>query len=156
MTKTTASTNTWQDYLVKIENFLDLYFGQKAPAIPANIKEMIVKFSPYISLIGILLMLPAILFAFGLSSLALPFAYMGGFSRGFHFSFGTLFSIVIIVLEALALPGLFKRLLSGWRLMYYASLVTVVLNILTLNLGSLIIGGAISFYILFQIKALYR
>jgi len=55
-----------------------------------------------------------------------------------------------------ALPGLFKRKLSAWRLMYYSSLVGVLQALLAVNLGGLIIGATLSFYCLFQIKPLYK
>jgi len=143
-------------YLTTIEQKLDLYFGKKAPAMPENIKEFIVKYSPYLSIIMLVLALPAILFAFGLSTLAMPFAYVGGLHTGFTFSFTALISLAALVLEVIAIPGLFKRTKQSWQYMFYASLLTLLSSLLSLSLGSLIIGGAISFYILFQIKSFYK
>jgi len=61
-----------------------------------------------------------------------------------------------MILEIVALPGLFKRTKNSWELMFYASLIMVLSYIFALNIGSLIIGGAISFYVLFQIKSYYK
>lgn len=152
----TKINNDWKTYLVKLEDTLNLYFGQKAPALPANLKEVIVKYGPYISLVLIILSLPVILLAFGFTGIAIPFSYFGGINAGLSLTFGTLLSLVVIVLEVMALPGLFKRQLSAWRLMYYSSLVTALQALLAVNLGSLIIGAVISFYFLFQIKPLYK
>ena len=152
----TKNNNDWKSYCVKLEDFLNLYFGQKAPALPDNIKEFIVKYGPYISLVLIVLSLPAILLAFGLTGITAPFSYLGGIRYGLTFSLSALLSLGVIVLEVMALPGLFKRRLSAWRLMYYSSLVSALQALLAVNLGGLIIGAALSFYFLFQIKSLYK
>jgi hypothetical protein len=143
-------------YLNLIEEKLDLYFGKKAPAMPENIKEAIVKYSPYLSIIVLLFTLPAILFAFGLSSLVMPFAYVNGIHTGFSFSITALISLASLVFEILAIPGLFKRTKQSWKLMFYASLLSLLSSLLSLSLGSLIIGGVVSFYILFQIRSYYK
>lgn len=133
-------------YLSKLEATLDLYFGKKAPPMPENIKELIVKYSPYLIIIALILTFPIILIAFGLR----------GFGGVFNFSTWGLFALVALVIEVIAIPGLLKRTKQSWMLMFYASLITLVSNLLSLNLGSLLIGGAISFYILFQIKSYYK
>lgn len=143
-------------YLTQIEEKLNLYFGKKAPAMPENIKELIVKYSPYLAVAVLIFALPAILFAFGISTFAMPFAYVGGFHRGFSFSFIALISLIALVFEVMAIPGLFKRTKKSWQYMFYASLISLLSSLLSLDLGSIIIGGAISFYILFQIRSYYK
>lgn len=140
-------------YLTQIEAKLDLYFGKKAPPMPENIKQLIVKFSPYLIILAIVLTLPSILIAFGLRSFWTPYSYG---SRAFYFSFWGLFSLVALIIQGIAVPGLLKRTRQSWEYMFYASLITVLASLLSLNLGSLLIGGAISFYILFQIKSYYK
>ena len=140
----TKNNNDWKSYCVKLEDFLNLYFGQKAPALPDNIKEFIVKYGPYISLVLMVLSLPAILLVFGITGITAPF------------SLGVLLSLAAAVLVVMALPGLFKRRLSAWRLMYYSSLVSALQALLAVNLGGIIIGAALSFYCLFQIRSLYK
>jgi len=142
-------------YLTKIEATLDLYFGKKAPPMPENIKQLIVKYSPYLIILALIFTLPNILIAFGLRSFWAP-AYIGGTRSAFNFSFWGLFSLAALVLEAIAIPGLLKRTKQSWEYLFYASLIMLVSNLLSLNLGSLLIGGAISFYILFQIKSYYK
>jgi len=141
-------------YLTQIEEKLDLYFGKKAPAMPENIKEFIVKYSPYLTLIALALSIPALLLALGLSSAFMPLAYAGGYRPAF--SLPSIISLVAMILEIVALPGLFKRTKDSWQLMFIASLVMIISYIFDLNIGSLIISGAISFYILFQIKSYYK
>jgi hypothetical protein len=143
-------------YLSEIEAKLDLNFGKKAPSLPENIKELIVKYSPYLSVAVLIFTLPAILFAFGLTTFALPFAYVGGIHTGFTFSFTALISLGALVLEVMAIPGLFKRSKKSWQYMFYASMLSLLSYLLGLNIASLVINGAISFYILFQIKSYYK
>ena len=139
-----TKNNDWKTYCVKLEDFLNIYFGQKAPTLPDNVKEFIVKYGPYISLVLMVLSLPAILLAFGITGITTSF------------SLGALLSLAVVVLNVMALPGLFKRRLSAWRLMYYSSLVSALGALLAVNLGGLIIGAVISFYFLFQIRSLYK
>lgn len=148
--------NDWNATLAKLDTLLTLYLVKKAPSLPDNIKELIVKYGPYLSLIMVVLTLPAIAFAFGLSSLFAPFAYLGGVRYGSTFGIGTLFSIAFIVLNLIALPGLFKRKLASWNFLFYATLVNAVYQLLSLSLGNLIIGTAISLYILYQVKSYYK
>lgn len=145
-----------KNILVQVEEKLDLYFGKKAPVMPENIKELIVKYSPYIAIAVLVFSLPALLFAFGLTSVAMPFAYMNGVRSGFSFSITSLITLAALVFQIIAIPGLLKRTKQSWKYMFYASLISLLSSLLSLDLGSLIIGGAISFYILFQIKSYYK
>lgn len=133
-------------YLTQIEETLDLYFGKKAPPIPENIKEILVKYYPYLIILAIALTFPSLLLAFGLR----------GFGVVYNFSFWGLLGLAALVIQAIAIPGLFKRTKESWRLMFYASLVSLLSSLLSLNIGPLIIGGTISLYLLFQIKSYYK
>ncbi len=137
---------TKNKYLTQIEKTLDLYFGKKAPPIPENIKEILVKYYPYLIILAIALTFPSLLLAFGLR----------GFGVAYNFSLWGLFALAALVLEAIAIPGLLKRTRQSWEYMFYASLISLLSSLLSFNLGSLIIGGAISFYLLFQIRSYYK
>jgi len=156
--KTTTQTNPTdvKNMFSQLEETLNLYFGKKAPAMPENIKEALVKYGPYITLVIMILALPALLAIFGLGTIMMPFSYLGGLRSGMMYSFGTIFSVAILIMQIMALPALFKRQISGWKLMYYVALVQVVQNLLSFDIGGLIIGAVISFYILFQIKSYYK
>ena len=151
------STKDLKSALGQLEETLEVYLVDKAPfQLPENIKELIVKFAPWISLILLVITLPAILLAFGLGALVAPFAFLGGVQAGVSFGFGMVFGAVVLVLEALAIPGLFGRKRSAWNLMFYASLLGAVQNVLSFNLGGLVIGTLISLYFLFQVKSYYK
>ena len=134
--------------------FLDFYLVQKAPfQIPDKGREWIVKYGPWIAVFFLVISLPAILFILGLGTMLVPFAGVN-YATGFGY-----YSVVLLVHFALmvaALPGLFARKLSGWNLLFYSQLVSILSSLLTLNILSAIIGGLISLYLLFQIRPLYK
>lgn len=140
----------------QLESTLDLYFVKKAPALPANIKELIVKFGPYLVLLSIIVSLPAILTLLGLGAFLMPFGYGAGAGYGLNYTISILFLLVNVVMMALALPGLFKRTLSSWRLLFYASLLSIVSSLVSFNFVGALINAVISFYFLFQIKSYYK
>ncbi|MEP7162790.1 MAG: hypothetical protein ABI747_03435 [Candidatus Moraniibacteriota bacterium] len=152
-----------KNMLSQIEAFLEEYMVKKAPfQIPMNIKEIIVKIAPYLIIIFAVLFVPVLLAALGLSAVLAPFAMMGGAVTG-GVSWG-LWGIISLVtgiaafgLEIFAVPGLFKRTQGAWRLVYWASLVSFVGGVLNIyGLIGTIIGSIIGWYILFQVKELYK
>ena len=158
MTNTTPTNNTpdLKTLYTQFESLLEEYLGKKAPALPTSAKEAIVKYSPYITLLVLLFALPAILAALGLSALFTPFAYMGGLRYGMSFSITTIILLVSLVLEGMAIPGLFARKASAWKLVYYATLVNGLYSLFSFNLGGFIIGTGIGLYVLIQIKSYYK
>ncbi len=145
-----------KQYLEQIETFLDLYLVKKAPALPVNAKEAIVKYSPYITLVVIAFSVPVLLFALGLSSLLAPFMLLAGARSALGFSLDTIFVLASVVLEALAIQGLFARKLTAWKYMFYATLIMAAGHLITMSLGNLIIGTGLTLYILFQVKSYYK
>jgi len=140
----------------KLISTLDEYFGQKAPALPAAAKEFIVKVSPYLAILGVIIfaatILPALRFlTFGYGMMAAYGAYLPTTSL----YIGLAVSAVTIILCLIAIPGLFKRTKGAWKLMFYSVLVSAVGSLLSYNIVGLVIGLLIGFYILFQVKSYY-
>jgi hypothetical protein len=134
--------------------FLDFYLVKKAPfQIPDNAKEWIVKYGPWITVVLLVLMLPAILFVLGVGSALMPF---GGYAYATGFGFAAIFLVVNVGLMVAALPGLFARKMSGWNLMFYARIIGIVYSLLSYAFIGGIIGGILGLYILFQIRPLYK
>jgi hypothetical protein len=154
MTKQKPKTD--QKSLIKLEELLEVYFGEKAPALPEGIREFIVNFGPWITLLMVIAALPVMLAVLGLGTAAIPFSYLGGFQFGLRHTLSMFLVGATLVLDTVALPGLFKRKLTAWRLIFYVSLISAAQNALTMNFSGLIIGSLISWYVLFQIKKLYR
>lgn len=142
--------------LAQLEAFLDEYLGRKAPQIPAVWRQRLVTAIPWITLIVFVLSLPAILLILGVGTVFIPGAMMfGGIAGGLGYTVSMIILGASLLLELFALPGLFKHSHSGWRLLYYAALLSFVSNIIYLSIGG-IIGGIIGLWILFQIKSYYH
>ena len=156
------ATSDLKGILLQLEGILDEYMVQKAPfALPQEVKEFLAKVSPYLIIVFAVMALPVILAALGLTAILSPFAMMGGYSYGFAWGYGTIVglavSIVTVIMEIMAVPGLFQRTQGAWRLLFYASIVSLIGSILSVSgIISGIIGAIIGWYILFQVKELYQ
>jgi hypothetical protein len=134
--------------------FLDYYLVRKAPfPIPDQLKEILVRFGPWIALVLLILSLPVLLLAFGVGTLFLPFAG-GPYAR--TFGYPTILVLIEMGLLVAALPGLFARKMSGWTLLFYSQMVSILSSLLYGWVVNALLGGLISLYILFQIRSLYR
>lgn len=134
--------------------FLDYYFVKKAPfQIPDGGREAIVKYGPWIVVVLLVLSLPALLVILGIGTLAVPFAGVG-YATGFGLA--AIGLCVQLGLEVVALPGLFARKMSGWTLMFYAQCVGILTSLVSGAIIAAILGVLIGFYILFQVRGLYK
>jgi len=133
--------------------FLDFYLVKRAPfQIPEGGKEALVKYGPWVMVILLVLSIPAILFILGVGTVLIPF---GGLGYASGFSTAAVFLLIEVGLEIAALPGLFARKMSGWKLLFYGRLMAIVYSLLLLSLFGAIVGGLISLYILFQVREKY-
>jgi len=148
MTNTSAD---WKTYLTKAEDFLADIFEKKAPALPENAKEAIVKYGPYVMIVMLVLAVPALLGLLGLAGGLSVATGMGGLSV----LLSVVFLIVNLVLEGLSIPLLLKRKMGGWKFSFYSSLASAVYSLVSGNYIGLVLGTIISFYILFQIRSKY-
>ncbi|HSV95289.1 MAG TPA: hypothetical protein VLH94_04970 [Spirochaetia bacterium] len=140
--------------LNQLEMKLESFFVKKMPTLPVKVKEIIVKFSPWLVVVALIMCIPMVLGILGISALMSPAYYRYGYVYGYGLA--SWISFASIVLLVLALPGLFKRQLSSWRLVFYSGLVMALYSLITFDLGNLVIGTGISMYILFQIKSNYK
>ncbi len=158
------ATSDLKGILSQLEALLDEYMVQKAPfALPQEVKEFLVKVSPYLVIVFAVMALPLIFAALGLTAILSPFAMMGGygymhgFGWGFGATIGLVISVITLVIEIVAVPGLFKRTKGAWTLLFYASIISLIGSIISLSgIVSGLIGAIIGWYILFQVKELYR
>src|SRR5262245_42015353 len=124
--------------------FFDFYLVKKAPfQLPKEVKEFLVKFGPWIALVWLVLSLPALLVMLGIGTAFMPF---GGAVYSVGFTYVAVVLLAQLVLLALALPGLFKRKMSAWRLMFYSQLIGIVSSLLMGSIFGAIIGGLIGLY----------
>jgi hypothetical protein len=133
--------------------FLDFYLVQKAPFhLPDNVKEFIVKYGPWITVVLLVLTLPPLLFVLGLGTALMPF---GGVGYATGFTYLTIVLLIQVGLMVAALPGLFARKMSGWTLVFYSELASIVFSLLSGSIIGAIVGGLIGLYILFQVRSKY-
>ena len=136
-----------------IIGFLDFYFVKKAPfQIPEEAREIIVKWGPWVTVILLALMLPLALAVLGIGTIFMPF---GGYAYATSFGLGAAFLILHFVLMIMSLPGLFARKMSGWRLMFYAQVASLIESIFYYAFLTGILTALIAFYILFQVRRKY-
>lgn len=151
-----GKTTNFNSLLETLEQTLEEYLVKKAPTLPENWKKFLVRFLPWITLMLFVLAIPVVLAFLGLSVFILPFTLLPGLGAGLNAVIAWVVLAGSLVLEAMAIPGLFKQEAKAWRLLYYSVLLSGVYNLFTLSLGSLIIGTGLSLYILFQIKSYYK
>ena len=108
---------------------------------------------PWITLVILVLTLPLLLAVLGIGTVLMPFAGVG-YATGFGFV--AIGLIIEIGLTVMALPGLFARKMSGWTLLFYARLVSLVANLLSGAVVSALLVALISLYVLFQVRPLYK
>lgn len=152
----TPNSVGYKSYLQQLENLLDDYLVKKAPLLPKGLTDFIVAVMPYLNVIFLILALPIILALIGIGAFVMPFSLVGGLGTGFSYMAGVIVTVITVVLEIMALPGLFKRQKKSWTLLYFVALIGGVNSILSLNLWGLVIGTGLSLYILFQIKSYYK
>lgn len=130
----------------------------KAPALPKNAKEVIVKVLPWIALIfGILGVLGSIA-GLGLLTAFSPLALFGGAEGVASYGSGFIASLFWLVSSALLLaayPGLQGHKIKGWNLMFYSEIASAIGAVLSLSLGG-VLGVLIGIYLLFQVKSHYK
>lgn len=149
--------NTTLSSLSGLEDTLEQYFVKKAPALPTGVKDALVTFAPWIALIMVILSLPLILAALGLGSFAYPFAFRFGAAHlGPTYYITILLSGVTIILNAMAVPGLMKRQMKGWHLVYFGFLVSLLSSLLRFDVIGFVISALVGFYLLFQVKSRYK
>lgn len=160
-----------------LEKSLNDVFGDGAPKLPEAGKKLLVEYGPYLVLIG------AVFSAFGAWSLwnaaravsslvnwanELSRAYGGNGVSTSHFSvwvwLGIGFMLTNAVLYFMAYSPLKARLKKGWDYVFYVALLGVAYSVVSLfidgrGFSSLLvglIGSAIGFWLLFQIRPAYK
>lgn len=131
-----------------LEKELEPIFTKQLPAFPDNIKDLFVKIAPFLAIIGVVFGVLGV----GITALLSPFAWFAG---SFIYGLGMIFLLIMVILDALAIPGLFAQKMQGWKYMYYAQFVSIIYSLCLGNWISGILGAFIGFWILFQIREKY-
>ena len=142
----------WKKMLLDLESKLADFFIKKFPALPENVKEFIVKYTPHFTILSVVLAILGLL----VGTAVAPFAFLSGIRVGFGQLVSLVFGIAAIVLNIKAIKGLFAKEMKAWKLIFYVSLISAASSLLRLDIIGLIIGCGISWYVLFQIRKYYK
>jgi hypothetical protein len=132
-----------------LENELSTFLIDKAPVqLPDNFKEGFVKYFPYVLLVLMVLSALAVI------PLVIGIAVL--------LATGAVYSLVLvaiglvsIILNVMALPGLFKQQRGSWVLAYYADLLGLLSNILSISVVGIVIS-ILFLFVMFQVKSYYK
>ncbi|MBC3788090.1 chromate transporter [Spirosoma utsteinense] len=139
-----------------LETELAPYFTVKAPfQFPINFREGFVKYWPIVTLIVMILTLPALLVFLGIGAALMPVSFLDGVGTGVGYTLTMILTLVGLILGLLALPGLFNRKRSGWVFSYYAQILSIVGSLVGFHLIS-VLFGLLFLMLLFQVRDYYR
>lgn len=144
----------------QLEKFFESIFLKKTLyQLPTKAKELIVSIAPWVIIVMLVFSLPTVFGLLGFGSV-LPGVSALGIKLGARYYFGLLVLLLQLILMGIAAPSLIKRQLKGWRLVYYANLISFVFALVSAyafgNILWAIVTLAISMYIIFQVKSYYR
>ncbi len=149
--------------LKKVANDIEVKWGEffvkSVPALPVSAKELLVEWLWLLVVIGVVLLawslIGVLTLLLGLGSL-IP----GGMMFGSFIWVGMLIyfagMVIVLYLNIKALPHLKTRQRLGWQYLYWSLLVSILSELLSLNLIGALLSGLIGFYFLFQIKEYYK
>ncbi len=138
-----------------VESQIENFVTKSLPPLPEKVIEVLVQLSPWFAVLGVIVGVPTIMTLLGVSRAA-AYYRLAGIGLGWGYQISNVLFIIQMVLSALAIQGLFARKLSAWRLMYYSAWVSIVANLISGEVLGMLIGGLLSFYILFQVKKAYK
>lgn len=128
----------------------------KLPSLPKQWVETLVTITPWLVLVFGVLGVLALLAALGVLTALSPVMLLGGgVGVATGSLIGTALALVSSVLLLMAFPGTKARKMSGWNLLFWSEAVSVISGVVSFSLGG-VLGAAIGFYILFQIKSHYK
>lgn len=151
--------NTLDEQARKLSKPLDGYYA-KVPALPSNIREILVSIASWVALIIGVLSVLGFLFTLGGSAVAMPYATATGFG-GYMYLFYVISVISLIegILLLVAFSPLRVKKARGWNLWFWVLVLGLVSSVVYLTVSSIIsgvIGFLIGYYFLYQIKSYYH
>lgn len=135
---------------------LDQWFS-KLPALPANWKETLVKITPWIAIIFGVLGVAFSLMAVGVLTFFAPLVAQMGQGAGMAAGgpIAAVLWLVSSVLLLMAYKGTKERKASGWRLLFWSEVVSLLSAVVFFSVGG-IFWALVTFYLLFQIRSHYH
>ncbi len=142
-----------------VEKFFYDYFYYHAPFhLPKGLKDFLVKIFPYLAALGVIFSIRQLLYALGIMQQP---AVDEAVQRFYGLSFGLsplerVQTIGSFILNAVALPGLFKMQRMGWVYVFYSFLFSLIMALLMVNIVAFIVGGVVGGYLVMQFREYYK
>lgn len=143
----------------------DMLYTKVPFKLPKSVQDVLVQFGPWITLIIAIVSVPAVLAIFGFGAMVSYYGALVGVTYNPMHYIAIAVLVVQIVMMLLAVSPLLKRERKGWQLLFYSSTISVAYSLFD-SLGSGyfaivgliwgLIGAAISYYVIFQIRAHYK
>jgi hypothetical protein len=133
--------------------------AKKLPHLPQNVQEIFAKYGPYLILISAIgSTLSVLSMIFGINGLRFIAYYSpGGGVWGYYWTVLILGTALTALLQIIGLQkGLLKQTRAGWQFAFYASLINIVSTLLLTYFVNALVGGAISLYLLFEIREYFK
>lgn len=135
------------------ESVVNLF--SKLPKLPKEINGLIVSFGPYLVLLGGIIGILSVLTIFSIGNAMFLSVYSLGSSFIPFFYLTIISSVITGIMMVVSFEDLRKKKIFGWRLVFWAFVISALTMIITFNIIGAIISGLISFYILVSIKGSY-
>lgn len=129
---------------------------KKIPALPNNLRELLVQFAPWIIILSIAVGIPSILRVVSFLTTYRSGNYFYAQVIGPNYTLMVIFLVANLILKSLSVKGLFAKSIEGWNYIFYSVLLYAVYSLLTFYIVGGIIVTAISLYLVFQIKEYYK
>lgn len=139
--------------VAQVDAAISPFFTKSLPPLPDNIRELLAKIAPFLTILGVIFGVIALLAILGIVGVASPALVMYG---AVGWIIGLIFLGAQVALQALAIPGLLNRQYNGWAFLFLSGLVGLAYDVITLNLISFLIGGLLTFYLLYQVKPYFK
>lgn len=156
----TQSKNQISKIVSPIDEKISPFFTDKLPALPDNIREILVKIIPYLTILGVVLSSFALLALLGFIAVTSPFVVMYGSTGSSQAVSGGIIGLILLglqtFLQLLAIPGLFKRQMYAWNFLFASTLISLIFNLISFDIFNLVINFLVSFYLLYQTKPYFK
>jgi hypothetical protein len=141
-----------------LEKELEPIFIDKLPAFPENIKDILVQIAPWLALLGAIIGALSFVTVLGAGSFVSFITIGTGAYGGSSWAMwvGLLSLAAVTYFCAMSFKPLQNKERKGWNNMYWLSLISFAMNILSGEIISAVIGAFIGFWILFQVRSRYN
>lgn len=135
------------------DRLFNQYLYKSMPKLSKGVRATIEGALPWFVLVMSIFAVFGMFATLGLGAIASPFMILGKRSfTMFWLSWGV--AAVQLVLEVMAIPGLFNKRRAAWMLLYYSNTLGLLMSIISFSVGGIILALFL-IYVLYQVKSSY-